>query len=69
MGVRIRRSSSALDRSSRGNFTRIWGTRLQFSMAYHPQTDGQSESTIHTLDDMLRACVLDFGAVGTRIFP
>ncbi|GJZ59563.1 putative reverse transcriptase domain-containing protein [Tanacetum coccineum] len=31
------------------------------SMAYHPQTDGQSERTIQTLEDMLRACVLDFG--------
>nr|GEX97634.1 putative reverse transcriptase domain-containing protein [Tanacetum cinerariifolium] len=31
------------------------------STAYHPQTDGQSERTIQTLDDMLRACVIDFG--------
>ncbi|GKA27024.1 homeodomain-like protein [Tanacetum coccineum] len=29
--------------------------------AYHPQTDGQSERTIQTLEDMLRACVVDFG--------
>nr|GEU51518.1 putative reverse transcriptase domain-containing protein [Tanacetum cinerariifolium] len=28
-------------------------------MAYHPQTDGQSERTIQTLEDMLRACVID----------
>ncbi|GJU22961.1 reverse transcriptase domain-containing protein [Tanacetum coccineum] len=34
--------------------------RLDMSMAYHPQTDGQSERTIQTLEDMLRACVLDF---------
>ncbi|GJS34814.1 reverse transcriptase domain-containing protein [Tanacetum coccineum] len=37
------------------------GTRLDMSMAYHPQTDGQSERTIQTLEDMLRAYVLDFG--------
>ncbi|GKD00664.1 reverse transcriptase domain-containing protein [Tanacetum coccineum] len=37
------------------------GTRLDMSMAYHPQTDGQSERIIQTLEDMLRACVIDFG--------
>ncbi|GKA89749.1 putative reverse transcriptase domain-containing protein [Tanacetum coccineum] len=37
------------------------GTRLDMSIAYHPQTDGQSERTIQALEDMLRACVLDFG--------
>ncbi|GJW77572.1 putative reverse transcriptase domain-containing protein, partial [Tanacetum coccineum] len=37
------------------------GTRLDMSTAYHPQTDGQSERTIKTLGDMLRACVIDFG--------
>ncbi|GJQ93050.1 putative reverse transcriptase domain-containing protein [Tanacetum coccineum] len=55
------------DRDSR--FTsRFWqsmqealGTRLDMSTTYHPQTDGQSERTIQTLEDMLRACVLDFG--------
>ncbi|GJU22268.1 putative reverse transcriptase domain-containing protein [Tanacetum coccineum] len=55
------------DRDSR--FTsRFWqsmqealGTRLDMSTAYHPQTDSQSERTIQTLEDMLRACVLDFG--------
>nr|GEW45863.1 putative reverse transcriptase domain-containing protein [Tanacetum cinerariifolium] len=43
---------------------RIWvplkGTQLDMSKAYHPQTDGQSEHTIQTLEDMLKACVLDF---------
>ncbi|GJU76534.1 reverse transcriptase domain-containing protein [Tanacetum coccineum] len=52
-----------------GRFTsRCWqtmqkalGTRLDMSTTYHPQTDGQSEHTIQTLEDMLRACVTDFG--------
>ncbi|GJU75534.1 putative reverse transcriptase domain-containing protein [Tanacetum coccineum] len=35
-------------------------TRLDMSTSYHPQTDGQSECTIQTLKDMLKACVLDF---------
>ncbi|GJS34428.1 putative reverse transcriptase domain-containing protein [Tanacetum coccineum] len=37
------------------------GTSLAMSTAYHPETDGQSERTIQTLEDMLRACVIDFG--------
>ncbi|GKB59427.1 putative reverse transcriptase domain-containing protein, partial [Tanacetum coccineum] len=36
------------------------GTRLDMSTTYHPQTDGQSERIIQTLEDMLRACVLNF---------
>ncbi|KAJ9557799.1 hypothetical protein OSB04_012413 [Centaurea solstitialis] len=55
------------DRDSR--FTsRFWdglqeglGTKLKLSTVYHPQTDGQSERTIQTLEDMLRSCVIDFG--------
>nr|GFA25082.1 putative reverse transcriptase domain-containing protein [Tanacetum cinerariifolium] len=36
------------------------GTRLDMSTAYHPETDGQSERTIQTLEDMLRACAINF---------
>ncbi|GKB26147.1 putative reverse transcriptase domain-containing protein, partial [Tanacetum coccineum] len=39
----------------------VLGTWLDMSTTYHPQTDGQSKRTIQTLEDMLRACVLDFG--------
>nr|GFC23909.1 reverse transcriptase domain-containing protein [Tanacetum cinerariifolium] len=37
------------------------GTRLDMNTAYHPETDGQSERSIQTLEDMLRACAIDFG--------
>ncbi|KAI3762815.1 hypothetical protein L1987_53256 [Smallanthus sonchifolius] len=39
----------------------LYCTRLDMSTTYHPQTDGQTERTIQTLEDMLRACVIDFG--------
>ncbi|GJY31937.1 putative reverse transcriptase domain-containing protein [Tanacetum coccineum] len=45
------------------------GTQLAMSMAYHPQTDGQSERTIQTLEDMLRTCVIDFGKGWDRHLP
>ncbi|KAE8734783.1 hypothetical protein F3Y22_tig00000715pilonHSYRG00195 [Hibiscus syriacus] len=48
---------------------RALGTRLNFSTAFHPQTDGQSERTIHILEDMLRACVLDFSSSWERYLP
>ena len=45
------------------------GTKLRFSTAYHPQTDGQTERTIQTLEDMLRACVLDFKGSWDQFLP
>ena len=42
-------------------FQEALGTRVLMSSAYHPQTDGQSERVNQILEDMLRACVLDFG--------
>ncbi|GJT12908.1 putative reverse transcriptase domain-containing protein [Tanacetum coccineum] len=45
------------------------GTRLDMSTAYHPKTDGQSERTIQTLEDMLRAYVLNFGNNWDRHLP
>ncbi|GJR73966.1 putative reverse transcriptase domain-containing protein [Tanacetum coccineum] len=47
-----------------GGLFKPLGTNLDMSTAYHPQTDGQSERTIQTLEDMLRACAIDFGKVG-----
>ncbi|GJR17066.1 hypothetical protein Tco_0965593 [Tanacetum coccineum] len=56
--------------------SRVWqslhkafGTQLNLSTAYHPQTDGHSERTIQTLEDMLRACVIDFGNGWDRHLP
>nr|GFB94263.1 putative reverse transcriptase domain-containing protein [Tanacetum cinerariifolium] len=45
------------------------GTSLDMSTAYHPETDGQSERTIQTLNDMLRACAIDFGKVWVNHLP
>ncbi|GKF19718.1 putative reverse transcriptase domain-containing protein, partial [Tanacetum coccineum] len=61
---------SKLPRTPSGHFTsNFWrllqkalGTNLDMSTAYRPQKDGQSERKIKTLDDMLRACVIDFGS-------
>nr|GEZ66142.1 putative reverse transcriptase domain-containing protein [Tanacetum cinerariifolium] len=66
---------SLFDRDS--HFTsRFWkslqnalGTQLDMSIAYHPDTDGQSERTIQTLEDMLRACAIDFGKGWEKHLP
>ncbi|GJT33355.1 putative reverse transcriptase domain-containing protein [Tanacetum coccineum] len=63
------------DRDDRitSNFWRAYqkalGTRLDMSTTYHSQTDGQSERTIQTLEDMLRTCVIDFGNGWERHLP
>nr|GEW86830.1 putative reverse transcriptase domain-containing protein [Tanacetum cinerariifolium] len=48
---------------------KVLGTRLDMSTAYHPKTDGQSERTIQTLEDMLRAYVINFGKSLDRHLP
>ncbi|KAA3490754.1 DNA/RNA polymerases superfamily protein [Gossypium australe] len=45
------------------------GTRLDFSTAFHPQSDGQSERVIQILEDMLRGCVLDFRGSWEEFLP
>nr|GEZ98969.1 putative reverse transcriptase domain-containing protein [Tanacetum cinerariifolium] len=45
------------------------GTQLDLSTAYHPKTDGQIERTIQMLEDMLRACVIDFGSSWDKHLP
>ncbi|GKD12432.1 putative reverse transcriptase domain, ribonuclease H-like domain, aspartic peptidase domain protein [Tanacetum coccineum] len=45
------------------------GIQLDMNTAYHPKTDGQSERTNQTLEDMLRACIIDFGKGWERHLP
>ncbi|GJT66589.1 putative reverse transcriptase domain-containing protein [Tanacetum coccineum] len=45
------------------------GTQLDMSTTYHPETDGQSEKTIQTLEDMLRACIIYFGSSWDQHLP
>ena len=52
-----------------GAFQKALGTELHMSTAYHPQTDGQSERTIQTLEDMLRSCVMDNQGSWDRYLP
>ncbi|XP_024013310.1 uncharacterized protein LOC112087599 [Eutrema salsugineum] len=50
-------------------FQKALGTKVHLSTAYHPQTDGQSERTIRTLEDLLRACVLDWEGSWEKHLP
>ena len=43
--------------------------RVELSTTFHPQTDGQSEHTIQILEDMFRACVIDFGVSWDQFLP
>jgi hypothetical protein len=43
-------------------------TKLNFSTAYHPQTDGQIERANHVLEDMLRACALQHGGSWVKVY-
>jgi hypothetical protein len=45
------------------------GTQLKFSSAFHPQTDGQTERVNQQLEDMLRACVMDWGSSWSEYLP
>jgi hypothetical protein len=45
------------------------GTELKFSTAFHPQTNGLSEQTNQILEDMLRACVLEFKGSWVQYLP
>ncbi|GJU69537.1 putative reverse transcriptase domain-containing protein [Tanacetum coccineum] len=51
------------------SFQKALGTDISMSTEYHPKTDGQSERTIQTLEDMLRACVIDFGKGWVKHLP
>ncbi|GKA00921.1 putative reverse transcriptase domain-containing protein [Tanacetum coccineum] len=56
------RETDSMEKSARMHLKeKALGTILDMSTVYHPQTDGQIERTIQTLEDMLRACVTDFG--------
>ncbi|GKF77716.1 putative reverse transcriptase domain-containing protein [Tanacetum coccineum] len=51
------------------SFQKALGIDISMSTAYHPITDDQSERTIQTLEDMLRACVIDFGKGWVKHLP
>ncbi|WMV09342.1 hypothetical protein MTR67_002727 [Solanum verrucosum] len=64
-----------VDRFSTERLARIYickdnlGTRVDLSIAFHPQTNGQSERTIQVLKDMLQSCMLEFGGQWDQFLP
>jgi hypothetical protein len=52
-----------------GEAARVYGTKLNFNSAYHPQTDGQTKWTNQILEDMLRACALKHGGSWDKSLP
>jgi len=75
--VRLHRVPESIVSDRDPRFTsRFWqslqaalGTHLRMSSAYHPQTDGQSERTIQSLEDLLRSCVLDHMGNWNDVLP
>ncbi|GJS26309.1 putative reverse transcriptase domain-containing protein [Tanacetum coccineum] len=66
------RENDPLDKLARlymNMIVKALGTDISMSTAYHPETDGQIERTIQTLEDMLRACVIDFSKGWDKHFP
>ncbi|WMV25734.1 hypothetical protein MTR67_019119 [Solanum verrucosum] len=51
------------------SFHKGLGTKVKLSTTFHPQTDGKEESTIQTLEDMLRACLIDFKGTWDDYLP
>nr|GFA40405.1 reverse transcriptase domain-containing protein [Tanacetum cinerariifolium] len=62
------KENDALDMLAR-SFQKALGTDISMSTVYHPETNGQSERTIQTLKDMLRACVINFGKGWVKHLP
>nr|GEW94412.1 putative reverse transcriptase domain-containing protein [Tanacetum cinerariifolium] len=62
------KENDPLDKLAR-SFQKALGTDISMSTAYHPKTDGQSERTIQTLEDMMRACVINFGKGWVKHLP
>ncbi|GJU31535.1 putative reverse transcriptase domain-containing protein [Tanacetum coccineum] len=67
--IPTRETDINVNSNSGTHYIKYFSTQLDMSTAYHPETDGQSERTIQTLEDMLRACVIDFGKGWEKHLP